>query len=112
MRLIYAAGAFLVDADTSGERDCLLDLCGDRVTMSRAPSEPVEKPTHASSCALNNAPAYEPGPCDCAALADVETCDLNREMLRRDGVEAVFLGPEDRLTKTHFGPAWVIVNRD
>lgn len=63
MRLNFAAGAFLVDPDTSEERERLLGFCGGRVTMSRAPSEPTEKPMHDSGCALNNALVYEPGPC-------------------------------------------------
>jgi|TARA_R110002124_G_scaffold235667_1_gene400956 hypothetical protein len=46
------------------------------------------------------------------SLADVSTCDLNQELIRRDGVEAIFLGPRDSITKEVRGPAWLIVNRD
>ncbi|UOA14489.1 BC1881 family protein [Sulfitobacter dubius] len=45
-------------------------------------------------------------------LAEIPTCELNEEIIKRAGVEAVFLGPEDRLVKVVSGPAWVIVNRD
>ncbi|MFG5380111.1 BC1881 family protein [Yoonia sp. R2-816] len=45
-------------------------------------------------------------------LRDIPTCDLQRELSRREGVQAVFLGPDDKLTKTVQGPAWVTVNRD
>lgn len=47
-----------------------------------------------------------------ADLSKVPTCDLHRELINREGVEAVFLGPQDSITKTVRGPAWVIVNRD
>ena len=47
-----------------------------------------------------------------ADLSEVPTCDLHRELIRREGVEAVFLGPKDEITKTVRGPAWVVVNRD
>ena len=46
------------------------------------------------------------------SLADVPTCDLHEELIRREGVEAFFLGPKDQVTKHVRGPAWVIVNRD
>jgi len=45
-------------------------------------------------------------------LRDIPTCDLQQELNRRDGVQCVFLGPEDTLTKTVKGPAWVVINRD
>ncbi|WP_417733329.1 BC1881 family protein [Roseovarius sp.] len=45
-------------------------------------------------------------------LQAAPTCALNAELLKREGVSAVFLGPEDKLTKVIQGPAWVIVNRD
>lgn len=45
-------------------------------------------------------------------LSQVPTCDLHRELIKRDGVSAVFLGPQDRITKTVKGPAWLIVNTD
>lgn len=45
-------------------------------------------------------------------LSGIPTCDLNRELIRREGVQAVFLGPKDTLSNTVRGPAWVIVNRD
>lgn len=45
-------------------------------------------------------------------LTKVTTCELHAELIKRDGVTAVFLGPDDRITKTVRGPAWVIVNRD
>lgn len=47
-----------------------------------------------------------------ASLADFSTKDLHEELIKRNGVDAICLGPEDRITKTVFGPAWVIVNRD
>ena len=46
------------------------------------------------------------------SLTDVATVDLHREIIKRDGVTAVFLGPKDEITKTVRGPAWVVVNRD
>jgi hypothetical protein len=45
-------------------------------------------------------------------LTNVPTKDLQAEMLRREGVSAVFLGPKDEITRHVQGPAWVIVNRD
>ena len=45
-------------------------------------------------------------------LADVPTVELHAELIRREGVTAVFLGPEERITRVVRGPAWVIVNRD
>lgn len=45
-------------------------------------------------------------------LTNVPTCDLHAELILREGVEAVFLGPEDEIKKHVRGPAWVIVNRD
>lgn len=45
-------------------------------------------------------------------LSTIPTCDLHRELIRREGVEAVFLGPNDKITKEVRGPAWVVVNRD
>ncbi len=45
-------------------------------------------------------------------LAGVPTVDLHRELMKREGVTAIFLGPEDEIKKTVRGPAWVIVNRD
>jgi hypothetical protein len=47
-----------------------------------------------------------------ADLSQIPTCDLHRELIKREGVSAVFLGPQDRITKTVQGPAWVIVNAD
>jgi hypothetical protein len=47
-----------------------------------------------------------------ADLSQVPTCDLHRELIKREGVEAFFLGPNDTITKEVRGPAWVIVNRD
>lgn len=46
------------------------------------------------------------------ALKEVQTVDLHEELIRREGVEALFLGPEDEIVKHVRGPAWVIVNRD
>ena len=46
------------------------------------------------------------------SLSDIATVDLHRELIKRDGVTAVFLGPKDEITKTVRGPAWVLVNRD
>ncbi|NDK36939.1 BC1881 family protein [Rhodovulum sulfidophilum] len=46
------------------------------------------------------------------SLSDVATCDLHNELIKREGVTAVFLGPDDKITKTVHGPAWIIVNRD
>lgn len=46
------------------------------------------------------------------SLANIPTAELHAELIRRDGVRTVFLGPEDRLTHTVQGPAWVVVNRD
>lgn len=45
-------------------------------------------------------------------LTNVPTCDLHKELIRREGISSVFLGPEDELRKVVSGPAWVIVNRD
>ena len=45
-------------------------------------------------------------------LQDIPTYELQRELARREGVQAIFLGPDDKLTKTVQGPAWVVVNRD
>lgn len=45
-------------------------------------------------------------------LADVPTCELHAELIKRGGITAVFLGPEDEIKKVVRGPAWVIVNRD
>lgn len=45
-------------------------------------------------------------------LSDVPTCELHSELIKREGVTAVFLGPDDEIKKTVRGPAWVIVNRD
>lgn len=45
-------------------------------------------------------------------LSQISTWDLHRELTKREGVEAVFLGPNDTITKTVRGPAWVVVNRD
>ncbi|MGC9368819.1 MAG: BC1881 family protein [Paracoccaceae bacterium] len=45
-------------------------------------------------------------------LSDVQTCELHAELIKREGVSAVFLGPKDEITKTVRGPAWVIVNQD
>jgi hypothetical protein len=47
-----------------------------------------------------------------ADLSQIQTCDLHRELIKREGVESVFLGPEDSITKVVRGPAWLIVNRD
>ncbi len=46
------------------------------------------------------------------ALHDVPTCELHRELIRREGVQAMFLGPDDKVTKTVQGPAWLVINRD
>lgn len=46
------------------------------------------------------------------SLTDFATVDLHRELIKRDGVTADFLGPKDEITKTIRGPAWVVVNRD
>ncbi len=45
-------------------------------------------------------------------LTEVPTCDLHQELIGRDGIEAIFLGPDDAITKAVRGPAWVIINRD
>lgn len=45
-------------------------------------------------------------------LADVPTSELNNEIVRREGVSALFLGPDDKITKVVRGPAWLIINRD
>lgn len=45
-------------------------------------------------------------------LSDVPTSELHAELIKREGVTAVFLGPNDTLAKEVRGPAWVIVNRD
>lgn len=45
-------------------------------------------------------------------LDEVPTCDLHAEFIKREGVSAIFLGPDDEIKKTVRGPAWVIVNRD
>ena len=63
-------------------------------------------------CALNRSPAPEPAPPGIEDLSSIATPDINGELIGRAGVEAMFLGPDDRLTKTLFGPAWVIVSRD
>lgn len=47
-----------------------------------------------------------------ADLSDVPTCVLHAEIIKREGVTATFLGPEDQISKIVRGPAWVIVNRD
>jgi hypothetical protein len=47
-----------------------------------------------------------------ASLSDVPTSELNAELVKREGVQAVFLGPDDKITKSVRGPACVIVNRD
>ena len=47
-----------------------------------------------------------------SVLQDIPTCDLHKELIRREGVEALFLGPKDEMTKHVRGPAWVVVNRD
>ncbi|MDE4176357.1 BC1881 family protein [Phaeobacter sp. PT47_59] len=47
-----------------------------------------------------------------ADLSEIPTCDLHAELIKREGVTATFLGPEDELKKVVRGPAWVIVNRD
>ena len=47
-----------------------------------------------------------------ARLEAISTSDLHNELIKREGVTAVFLGPEDEIKKTVRGPAWVIVNRD
>jgi hypothetical protein len=46
------------------------------------------------------------------SLTDVPTCELNAELIKREGVHAVFLGPDDKITKSVQDSAWVIVNRD
>jgi hypothetical protein len=40
------------------------------VTPKRAEAE--KAPEHRSDCAVHNAPAYEPGPCDCGAESKPE----------------------------------------
>jgi hypothetical protein len=45
-------------------------------------------------------------------LQDISTCELQRELSRREGVQVIFLGPDDMITKTVLGPAWLVVNRD
>ncbi|WP_108813545.1 BC1881 family protein [Loktanella sp. Alg231-35] len=45
-------------------------------------------------------------------LTNITTCELHRELLKREGVQSCFLGPEDKLFQVVRGPAWVIVNRD
>jgi len=45
-------------------------------------------------------------------LDRVSTAELNAELVKREGVTATFLGPEDELKKVVRGPACVIVNRD
>lgn len=45
-------------------------------------------------------------------LSQVPTCDLHEELIKREGVSAFFLGPDDEIKETVRGPAWVIVNRD
>jgi hypothetical protein len=62
-------------------------------------------------------PTISPSETDCFPLAtpdlsQVSTRDLNAELARRDGVSAVFLGPDDELRRVVRGPAWVLVNRD
>lgn len=47
-----------------------------------------------------------------APLEKVPTCKLHAELIKREGVSAVFLGPDDEIRKVVRGPAWVIVNRD
>ncbi len=46
------------------------------------------------------------------SLSHISTHELHNELIKREGVEATFLGPKDDLTKHVTGPAWVIVNRD
>lgn len=45
-------------------------------------------------------------------LLEIPTCELHYELIKREGVTAVFLGPDDEIKKTVRGPAWVVVNRD
>ncbi|WP_410056074.1 BC1881 family protein [Roseobacter sp. HKCCA0434] len=45
-------------------------------------------------------------------LAHTLTRDLNDELIKREGVNAIFRGPDDTITKTVRGPAWVLINRD
>lgn len=45
-------------------------------------------------------------------LSKVTTAELHQELIKREGVTATFLGPQDSLTQTVRGSAWVIVNRD
>lgn len=45
-------------------------------------------------------------------LTDVPTSEIHNELIRREGVSALFLGPEDKITKVVRGPAWAIINRD
>lgn len=45
-------------------------------------------------------------------LSKVPTCDLHFELIKRAGVDATFLGPDDKLTVEVQGVAWVIINRD
>lgn len=70
--------------------DCCCPLCGyDGLWPQREPEEvkrlwrnfihgmsmgdKTAKPKHKSDCAVYNAPAFEPGPCDCGALAEEVT---------------------------------------
>ena len=46
------------------------------------------------------------------SLTHVSTRDLHNELIKREGVTAVFLGPDDELKSVVRGPAWIIVNRD
>lgn len=45
-----------------------------------------------------------------AGLSQVSTFDLLQEYLKREGVDATFLGPRDELTRHVHGPAVVITD--
>jgi hypothetical protein len=45
-------------------------------------------------------------------LSKVPTCALNAELIKREGVSSLFLGPDDEIKKVGRGPAWIVVNRD
>lgn len=69
----------LCDTDAEGLKliHCANHACasngGTNASALTTPDAPVGVVYHASDCATNNAPAMEPGPCDCnAALAQVE----------------------------------------
>jgi hypothetical protein len=86
----------------SWPRDCFESLVDELLELREASAHPAapQPAQHSSDCALHNAPAYPPGPCDCGA-DDRQECEALRgrmaDLLSRTAV--AIRGPEPPLTR-------------